>query len=327
MASNRSYTVIGAFLLGALILLAAAVLTFGNTGLFKQKREAIIFFNQSVLGLTNGSRVLFRGVQIGTVRRVQLRLAPGGGDARIAVTIDMSGKDVVSLNGERTPSQLTIQEMVKRGLRAQLVVYSYVTSQLAVNLDFQPDNKPNFVVDKDKLEVPEIPAVPSEISQLKDTVAKIPWQETLNRVDDAVNQMVQLADDTDRTVNQLGPSVAKTSEATQKTLATVRQAIQQNNKQLQATIESVQTLSNNANDAVVTRDKQIGKLLKSAQATSDNLSALTRNLKQFTDPDSGTRQDIDATLRDLSAGAASLRRFSETIERDPHTLLYGSPDR
>lgn len=253
MASNRSYTVIGAFLLGALVLLAAAILTFGNTGLFKQKREAIIFFNQSVLGLTNGSRVLFRGVQVGTVRHVQLRLAPSGGDARIAVTIDMSGDDVVSLNGEQTPSELTIKEMVKRGLRAQLVVYSYVTSQLAVNLDFLPDSKPRFVVDEDKLEAPEIPAVPSEISQLKDTVAKIPWQDTLDTINKAISQMVQLANDMDRTVNQLGPSLAKTSETTRQTLDTVRQAIQQNNKQLQATIQSVQTLSDNANSAEIGR--------------------------------------------------------------------------
>lgn len=326
MASNRSYTVIGAFLLGALILLAGAVLTFGNTGLFKQQRQAIIFFNQSVLGLTNGSRVLFRGVQVGTVRKVQLRLAPGGGDARIAVTIDMSGDDVVSLNGTETPDQLTIQEMVKQGLRAQLVVYSYVTSQLAVNLDFQPDSKPNFVVDADKLERPEIPAVPSEISQLKDTVAKIPWQKTLKSVDDAVNQMVALAQDMDRTVNALGPSLTQTSDDTQQTLQAVQQAIKQNNAQLQATIKSVRALADNANDAVVTHDQQIGKLLASAQKTSDNLATLSRNLKNVSDPGSGTRQDIDSTLRDLSAATASLRRFAETIERDPHTLLYGSPN-
>lgn len=326
MASNRSYTVIGAFLLGALILLAAAVLTFGNTGLFKQQRTAIIFFNQSVLGLTNGSRVLFRGVQVGTVRKVQLRLSPNGGHARIAVTIEMSGDDVVSLNGTQVPAQLTIPEMVDRGLRAQLVVYSYVTSQLAVNLDFQPDNVANFVVDPKLLELPEIPAVPSEISQLKDTVAKIPWEKTLKTVNDAINQMVALAHDMDETVNTLGPSLAKTSDTTQKTLLTVQKAIQQNNAQLQATISSVRTLADNTNKAVVTHDQQIDALLASAQKTSDNLAALSRNLRDVSDPDSGTRQDIDATLRDLSATASSLRRFAETVERDPHTLLYGSPN-
>lgn len=322
MASNRSYTIIGAFLLGAVILAAVGILTFGNTGLFQQRRQAMIFFDQSVLGLSNGSRVLFRGVQVGTVKHVQLRLNPHGG-ARIAVTIEMSGDDLVMKNGRALPSDLTIKQMVKRGLRAQLVVYSYVTSQLAVNLDFQPGNRPNFVAPPGSLDIPEIPAVPSEISQLKDTVAQIPWKKTLNEVNQTMGTMVKLAQDLDKTVDTLGPSLNQTSQSTQKTLEAVREAVSANNKQLQATLASVKQLSDTANGEIAKRDHQIDQLLNNAQQTSANLSKLSKNLNQFTDPDSGTRQDIQSTIRDLSASAASLRRFSEKIERDPHTLLYG----
>ncbi|MGN8160157.1 MlaD family protein [Salinisphaera sp. RV14] len=322
MASNRSYTIIGAFLLGAIALTAVGILTFGNTGLFKQQRQAVIFFNQSVLGLTNGSRVLFRGVQVGTVRHVQLRLNPKGG-ARIAVTIEMSGNDVVTQNGKQLPSHLTIHQLVQRGLRAQLVVYSYVTSQLAVNLDFHPNSKPHFVVPQGRLELPEIPAVPSEISQLKDTVAKIPWQKTLNRVNQTMSTMVQLAQDLDKTVNEVGPNLNKTTQSTQQTLKTVQKAVAANNKQLQATLASVKKLSDTANNEISKHDQQIDKLLTSARKTSENLSKLSNNLEQLTSPESGTGQDVQSTVRDLSAAAASLRRFSEKIERDPHTLLYG----
>ncbi|WP_423823234.1 MlaD family protein [Salinisphaera sp. SPP-AMP-43] len=322
MASNRSYTIIGAFLLGAIALVAVGILTFGNTGLFKQQRQAVIFFNQSVLGLTNGSRVLFRGVQVGTVRRVQLRLDPNGG-AKIAVTIEMSGNDVVMQSGRRLPNDLTIEQMVKRGLRAQLVVYSYVTSQLAVNLDFQPQNEPNFVVPPGELDLPEIPAVPSEIAQLKDTVAQIPWKDTLNRVDQTMKTMVQLAQDMDQTINTLGPTLNQTTQTTQKTLATVQKAVEQNNQQLQATLASVRKLTDNANDQITKRDEQIDKLLNNAEQTSQNMAQLSQNLDQFTDPESGTRQDVQSTIRDLSAAASSLRRFTQKIERNPHTLLYG----
>lgn len=322
MASNRSYTIIGAFLLGAIALVAVGILTFGNTGLFQQQRRAVVFFNQSVLGLTNGSRVLFRGVQVGTVRHVRLRLNPHG-EAKIAVTIEMSGNDVVLPGGRQVPSDLTIQDLVKRGLRAQLVVYSYVTSQLAVNLHFQPNNKPNFVVPPGQLDVPEIPSVPSEISQLKDTVTKIPWQKMLKQFNQTMNTMVQLASDLDKTVNHLGPNLDKTTQTTQKTLKTVQKAVAANNKQLQATLASVKKLSDNANSQITKRDQQIDKLLNNAQQTSANLNQLSNNLNQLTDRGSGTREDIQSTVRDLSAAASSLRRFSDKIERDPHTLLYG----
>lgn len=322
MASNRSYTIIGAFLLGAIALVAVGILTFGNTGLLQHDRKAVIFFNQSVLGLSNGSRVLFRGVQVGTVRHVRLRLNPEG-KAKIAVTIEMSGNDVVLPGGGELPSDLTIGQMVKRGLRAQLVVYSYVTSQLAVNLDFHPHNRPNFVVPPGQLDLPEIPAIPSEISQLKDTVAQIPWKKTLSQVNQTMNVMIKLARDLDQTVNNVGPNLDKTTKATRQTLDTVQKAVAANNKQLQATLASVKKLSDTANDQIGKRDEQIDKLLDNAQQTSQNLNRLSRNLDQFVSPESGTGQNLKSSVRDLSAAAASLRRFSEKIERDPHTLLYG----
>lgn len=322
MPTNRSYTIIGAFLLGALALVAIGILTFGHTGLFTQQRQAMIFFNQSVLGLSNGSRVLFRGVQVGTVRHVQLRLNPNGG-ARIAVTIEVSGNDVVLENGKSLPENLSIKEMVKRGLRAQLVVYSYVTSQLAVNLDFQPNAPAHYVVPPNKLELPEIPAVPSEISQLKDTVAQIPWKKTLNNVNQTMQSMVKLAHDMDRAINTLGPNLNKTNRTTRATLKTVQQAVAQNSKKLKATLASINKLANTANGEIASRNQQIGKLLDNAEHTSASLAKLSHNLAQISAPDSDTSQDIQSTVRDLSAAAASLRRFSEKIERNPHVLLYG----
>ena len=150
MASNRSYTVIGLFMLGAIVLTVVGILVLGGNRIFSNSRQAVIFFDQSVLGLTNGSKVLFRGVQVGTVKNVQLRLDPEVGKARIGVTIEMAGNNTVMMNGAPTSEQLSIEELVRRGLRAQLVVWSYVTSQLAVNLDFQPDTEPQFAINRDR---------------------------------------------------------------------------------------------------------------------------------------------------------------------------------
>ncbi|ROO32355.1 MlaD family protein [Salinisphaera japonica] len=327
MASNRNYTIIGAFLLGALALIAVGILAFGNTGLLRQDRQAIIFFDQSVLGLTNGSRVLFRGVQVGTVKKVQLRLADQGEGARIAVTVDMSGDNLTMLNGETADNDMSIDSMVEHGLRAQLVIYSYVTSQLAVNLDFQPDEPANFVLAPSKLDVPEIPAVPSQLDQLKDTVAELPWKQTLERVDHALKTMVTLAEDVDTAVTTLTPALKQTTENTDDTLTAVTNAVNQNNKQLQQTLASVERLSDTATDQIDSRDEQITQVLNNVQATSDSLAQLSRQIQQVTDPDSGTRQDVESTLRDLSAAASSIRRFAETLERNPHALLYGGDGR
>ncbi|GAB3681314.1 MlaD family protein [Salinisphaera aquimarina] len=323
MASNRSYTLIGLFLLGAIVLFVAAVLAFGGTRLLSDNRTAIIFFDQSVLGLTNGSKVLFRGVQVGTVKNVQLRLDPELGKARIGVTIEVGANNTVMMDGDGSTRDVTTQELVDRGLRAQLVVWSYVTSQLAVNLDFQPDSKPNFVAKKQDLAYPEIPAVPSQIEQLKDTVSDLPWKETLTTVNETMQSMVTLANDMDALITTLGPNLAQTSDAARDTMQAARTTITFSNTQIEKTLSGLRELTDNVNHQLVSRDAQIGRLLNNAEATSKNLTSISSNLEALTDPGSDDRQDIQSAIRDLSAGAASLRRFAETLERDPNSILFG----
>ena len=104
-------------------------------------------------------------------------------------------------------------------------------------------------------------------------------------------------------------------------------AVNQNNEQLQQTLASVERLSETATKQIDSRDEQITQVLNNVQATSDSLAELSRQIQQVTDPDSGTRQDVESTLRDLAAAASSIRRFAETLERNPHALLYGGDGR
>ncbi|MES1929649.1 hypothetical protein SADO_10344 [Salinisphaera dokdonensis CL-ES53] len=327
MASNRSYTVIGLFMFGAIALVVVGVLALGGNRLLSNSRQAIIFFDQSVLGLSNGSKVLFRGVQVGTVKNVQLRLDPNVGKARIGVTIEMAGNNTVMMNGSPTSSDVTTEELVRRGLRAQLVVWSYVTSQLAVNLDFQPDTKPRFVANRDDMELTEIPAVPSEIEQLKDTVTGLPWKDTLETVNETMESVVTLANDMDQLLNRMGPNLEKTTTTTREAIAAARDAVYMNSRQFEKTLESVRALTDNVNTQIESRDEQLTRLLDNAEATSANLQQLSENLEDLTDPNSGTRQDVESAIRDLSAGASSMRRFAETLERDPNALLFGGGQR
>ncbi|WP_348766305.1 MlaD family protein [uncultured Salinisphaera sp.] len=327
MASNRSYTVIGLFMLGAIVLTVVGILVLGGNRIFSNSRQAVIFFDQSVLGLTNGSKVLFRGVQVGTVKNVQLRLDPEVGKARIGVTIEMAGNNTVMMNGAPTSEQLSIEELVRRGLRAQLVVWSYVTSQLAVNLDFQPDSEPQFAINRDTLDLPEIPAVPSQIEQIKDTVTGLPWKETLETVNETMESVVTLANGMDDLIKRMGPNLEKTTNTTREAIAAARDAVYMNSRQFEKTLESVRALTTNVNTQIESRDEQLTRLLDNAEATSANLQQLSQNLENLTDPNSDTRRDLESTIRDLSAGASSMRRFAETLERDPNALLFGGGQR
>jgi paraquat-inducible protein B len=62
MGSKVSPTVIGAFVVGAIVFMVAGALLFGGGKFFTEKLPYVMFFDSSVEGLNVGAPVIFRGV-------------------------------------------------------------------------------------------------------------------------------------------------------------------------------------------------------------------------------------------------------------------------
>src|SRR3989442_12823410 len=89
MSMRASPTLIGAFVLGASVLLVAGLLLWGGTGMFKTKYRYVMYFETAVTRLQKGAPVVVRGVRIGDVTDVQVHwgtsLVAGYGAADTAV--------------------------------------------------------------------------------------------------------------------------------------------------------------------------------------------------------------------------------------------------
>ena len=72
MSKQANKTVIGIFVVVAIVLVVAAVLILGSGKFFKQTLKAVCYFEGSVGGLNIGAPVVFRGVRIGSVTDVIL---------------------------------------------------------------------------------------------------------------------------------------------------------------------------------------------------------------------------------------------------------------
>ena len=72
MNKKISPTLIGAFVIGAVALLVIAVIVFGSGRLFRQTREFVLYFDNSVNGLRVGAPVKFKGVEVGSVKRYRV---------------------------------------------------------------------------------------------------------------------------------------------------------------------------------------------------------------------------------------------------------------
>jgi hypothetical protein len=82
MANRASSSALGAFVLASLALAAVATVILGSGRLFSRPHYFICMFQGSINGLKVGAAVKARGVQIGSVYRIGLRLAPNEGVLR-----------------------------------------------------------------------------------------------------------------------------------------------------------------------------------------------------------------------------------------------------
>jgi paraquat-inducible protein B len=174
MGTKANPTVIGAFIVGAVALIVAAVLVFGKGKLFTETNTVVMYFEGSVNGLNAGAPVKFRGVDIGSVLEVQALYNPDDytGQVKVVAEIEprrfsevVDGVIVASAPQSRGAEEQRI--MIERGLRAQLQMQSFVTGLLYVELNFHPGTP--IRLSSIQSEYPEVPTIPTAMEQMEQT--------------------------------------------------------------------------------------------------------------------------------------------------------------
>ncbi len=137
----------------------------------------ILYFDQSVRGLSVGAPVDFRGVVIGDVARVSLDYNRGRVSLRPAVEINIYPERLAASLREAGPAQEPAERQamwgrfIERGLRAQLRTANLITGVLYVTLDMFPKERPIRV--KAGAEPMEIPTLPGGFEELQSSMASV----------------------------------------------------------------------------------------------------------------------------------------------------------
>ena len=320
MAADRS-AVVGGFVLGAAALAVAAILFFGGTRLFERTTHAVVLFEGSVAGLDVGAPVTFRGFRIGAVQDIVVHLSPEGW-ARTYVYVDAQPSKIL-LETAGPPTRPTIDELVAKGLRAQLALQSLVTAQLRVDLDFQP-GIPARMVAADTGGVPQIPAVQSNLERLQSAITELPLQDLAQAALHALTSGDRLMDHLNAKLEPLVDKMDSTMDAATITMQTVTQAATQLQSDGSRTLAAVDQFFDHAQRQVDGRGADIATALESATRATRDIEALAQSSTSLVDQRARFRGDLEAAARDLAASAASLRGFAQEIERNPSTLVRGT---
>ena len=306
---------IGGFVIGALLLAAVAVLAVGGGQLFVRKQHAVIYFSGSVTGLAVGAPVNFRGVRVGQVTDIKLQFDAKNLSARIPVYITLNPNKIRMLGDSKlSVADVPFEKFIEKGMRAQLAIQSLVTGQLDVELDFQPDTPAVFV--SEDTEVNEIPAMRSDFDTFRDQLSQLPLRQVSDELRETMQAVKQLAVTANTELGATASSARQTTDALTK-------AISQLQGDTARTLASVQKLSEHVDAAVTTLSPQLNDTLQTAQKALKDADATLAHTSELSAPGAPMRADLEQALRNLAIASEALRNFSETIDRNPQSLITG----
>lgn len=322
MGKPVNRTLIGAFLIGAVILAVAGVLVFGSGELLGDKKYIIMYYDGSVKGLTVGAPVVFRGVKVGSVTKISLIFNQKDLSFIIPVIaeLDLDKIDTIGDPGELRENYIT--ELITKGGRAQLQVSNFVTGQLMVGLDFFPDQPARFVgLDK---RYTEIPTVPSSMDEISRTLAHIPMQ-------DLVKKVTAIFAGLDKLLNspEAGASLSLLRQDLHEArimLKTVNSQISPIVSNVRDTTANLKAVSERTEQALSGQDgipAQVGQTLAAARSTLLRAEQTLTSLDNKTSENSALMNDVGRTLDELSSTARSFRILSDYLEQHPEAMLRG----
>ncbi len=364
MRRQPNLMLIGGFVISAIVLAVIGIVILGSGKLFENGTRYVIYFDESVKGLTVGSAVTFQGVKIGEVKRVGMQFNAEDLKFHIPVIIEISQSHVKVVNTNQDKGladfggRVLMRKLIDRGLRAQIQIESFVTGRLYIGLGFFPEKPARLlsakipVVDTGMVEVPSVPSSHEEaIALLSDLPLK-----------DATDNMMQALEGFNRLVNL--PEIEQLFKSANTTLQQIDQLVANLNGRANGIADKLDAVLSDARRILSKTDGKLTqlteKLSKAADATTLAMTGANQTLiqgeKAVTDiaakylevadaarlamvdlrnviqevefimaDDSPIITSLAELLNELTRSARTFGAAADYIQRHPESILRGKP--
>jgi paraquat-inducible protein B len=332
MSKPANKTMIGAFVVGAVVLAVAAIVLFGSGKFFQKTEPWLTFFHGSVKGLNVGSPVVFRGVQIGQVTDIIVGFDATKLEVLIPVLFKVDPERFKDIGDSSQKSEKEMHSaLIERGLRAQLQMQSLVTGQLLINIDFYPDSPVNLIgINRFKGEMKfeerwEIPSIPTPLQELEKALSELNIKEITEDVRRAMDGIAKLASSPDLhegigILKNTLIDVQKLARNLDSKLDPLATRIDQTLVEARAGIGDARKLMNEQGPALVSKIK---KAAESATTALVQANTTLKTIENLTEEGTQLRHEVSATLREIAAASRSVRVLSDFIEQHPDAILRG----
>ena len=236
MKKEPNKKAIGLFLVTGFMLLLAIV---GQTIWRKidndEKGVFVMYFDESLRGLSEGSPVVFHGVEIGKV--VKIKLMADAENLSFQAPVYVRLKPVALLKEESLWKRIgrnenLLHELIEKGLRARLATQSYLTGQLMIELVIVPGAPIHEKTELTTSKFPQIPTILSKGEELAKGLDNLQIQKM-------VNNLNQIMEELSKQLPILMPALSNSAQNLDSTLSKVSKASDETIYNLNRTLSNV----------------------------------------------------------------------------------------
>jgi paraquat-inducible protein B len=332
MSKPANKTMIGAFVVGAVVLAVVAIVLFGSGRFFKDTDKWVAFFTGSVKGLNVGSPVVFRGVQVGQITDIIVNFNPTDISVNIPVLFETDPSRFRKIGPEvLTEEKEAYETLISQGLRAQLQMQSLVTGQLMINIDFSPDTPAklygieNANLGPDVKPWWEIPTIPTPLQELEKALSELNIKEITEDVRRAMDGIAKLVSSPELhegiiVMKDTLMDIQKLARNLDSKLDPLATSIDQTLVEARAGIGDARKLMNEQAPVLVS---ELKKAAEAATTALDHANETLKSIENLSEEGTQLRHEVSATLTEIAAASRSVRVLADFIEQHPDAILRG----
>ena len=309
---------IGLFVIGGLALLIAILFFLGMTDIFTNKATVQTFFSGSVQGLTVGSAVKYRGVPIGNVTKISIRVTDKLVQVDMAVELEhfVSGGEK---GQQRSDFRRFFQSELEQGMRCRLE-YAGITGMRYIDFDYFATpgqtlpEPPAGMLEPGTLYIPAVPSpfrdILKAIGTSLDRISRIRFEEISDGLERSLSELSGLLGDPalKSTIVRINDA-AENLELGSRTLSRVFSEERLNRLMtvLEEDLDNVNKLTGQ-----LIRETRDAKLPESAAAFRDASNAI-----------SFSQDELANTLTKLNQTLDALTELADSLSADPSSIVSG----
>jgi len=264
-------------------------------------RRYLVYFEDSVRGLTKGSQVRYKGLNVGRVQDV--RIAPDN-PHRVEVMLEIEQTTPILSN-----TRASIQMQGVTGL-------SYV----ALN----HSGAPGTAVQYPNQGVPEIGSTESSFDRLMESAPRL-----MNQVTELTRNINRLFNDQNISrISNILKQVEQTSAQLEPSLVELTSVLQQTSEALQHITEAAENLQRTSEQA----QPQIMGTLNNIEQTSRHLAQASHQLQKLISDNQGSISEFvqsglpefNQLIRESRATVQEIQSLAESLQRNPSQLIVPS---